>query len=95
MQSSKLLFALCETKFGEEEKFITFNDESKEDENGTLFAFMSDICYSWKAGEPRVGVHYLMSNTALMEAFPDLIFSNDTDGGKTSMFGYAIDDYHK
>lgn len=92
MQSSNLLFSLCET-IGEGNKYITFNDESKENENGTIAAFMYDICYQLVAGHLALGAYYLLSNVPLHEATPDVIFTNLTDGGKTSMFGYAVDDY--
>jgi hypothetical protein len=91
MLSSKLLISLCET-IGKGNKFITFNDESKENEEGTIAAFMRDICYQFTAGCLKIGYDYLLSDEPLQDVIPDVIFSNVTDGGKTSMFGYIIDD---
>ena len=93
MLSSELLFALCETIGKGSNKFITFNDESVENEDGSVAAFMYDICYYQVTGCLQIGSWYLLSDIPLHDTDPDVIFSNQTDGGKTSMFGYVVDDY--
>ena len=91
MQSSKLLFALCETVSGGKQ-FICYNGESVESEDGTFTAFMHDLCYQLTAGRPSVGAYYLFSEVPLQEHLPDVVYSNLCDDGRTSMFGYLIDD---
>ena len=92
MTSSKLLFVLCET-LGGGNTFVTFNDASVEDENGTITAFMYDICYHLTAGHPCVGAYYLLSEEALHDILPDLVYTNTVKSDRTSLFGYKIDDF--
>lgn len=90
MQSFRLLSLLCDTL--NKGPFVTYNEPSSEDELGSIAAFMDNINYYLVVGELVVGGCYLLSDIALYEATPDVIFANHADGGKTSMFGYLIDD---
>lgn len=91
MLSSNLLFSVCET-LGGGYTFITFNDKSAENELGTIGALMDEMSYQLTAGNLRINSCYVLSNIPLYEAMPSVIFSSRTNGGKTSMFGYLMDE---
>jgi hypothetical protein len=96
MLSSKLLLSLSATLVGKKcdwEQFIAKNDPSEKSEDGTVADLMTNITHELVSGYLRLNKWYFLSDVPLHEATPDVIFSNVVDGGKTSVFGYEIDDY--
>ena len=94
MQSSRLLLSLSATLVGKGvDQLITKNDPSEENEDGTVAEFMTLITHELVSGHLRLNQWYFLSDVPLHEAMPDVIFANALDGGKTSVFGYEIDDY--